>query len=100
MNQVRFARRALGDIERLERFCASQESSLWTTFMAELDLAVHMLENFPGLGVFYLTGPPNVRRILLRKTQYHVYYRFQPEKSLIVILALWSTRRGRSPSLR
>ena len=39
-----------------------------------------------------------VRRILLRRTRYHLYYRVDPGAGRLDILALWHARR-RPPSL-
>jgi len=39
-----------------------------------------------------------VRRLLLRSTRYHVYYRTQGDE--VVVLAIWSALRGTGPDLR
>ncbi|NUQ76737.1 MAG: type II toxin-antitoxin system RelE/ParE family toxin [Polyangiaceae bacterium] len=39
------------------------------------------------------------RRTLLRKTQYHIYYRIDRAAGLVNILALWHTARRRPPRL-
>ena len=36
---------------------------------------------------------PGVRRILLRRTRYHVYYRVEATSGRLEILALWHARR-------
>ena len=41
-----------------------------------------------------------VRRILLRRTRYHVYYTCDPESGSAVIRAVWHAARGRTPRLR
>ena len=42
---------------------------------------------------------PEVRRILLRKTQHHVYYRVDTDPGAVVILAFWSVRQGTLPDV-
>jgi len=44
------------------------------------------------------TRLPNVRRILLHRTRYHVYYRVDAAGERLEILALWHARRP-PPSL-
>ncbi|TKD08850.1 type II toxin-antitoxin system RelE/ParE family toxin [Polyangium fumosum] len=100
MTDVRFARRALGELERIEAWCQANATGLWSTFVAELAQAVRLLRAVPELGAEYQAGPAGVRRLLLEKTQFYVYYRYHPTKALVVILSIWSTRRRRSPSLR
>jgi hypothetical protein len=42
---------------------------------------------------------PGLRRILLRNTQHHLYYRIDQSLGAVVVLAFWSTRRGSQPDL-
>ena len=42
---------------------------------------------------------PGVRRVLLRKTQYHLYYCVDPDGDSVVVLAFWSSRRGSPPEV-
>ena len=42
-------------------------------------------------------GVPHVRRVLMRSTRYHVYFR--PDGADVVVLAVWSAVRGRGPRL-
>ncbi|MDI1477445.1 type II toxin-antitoxin system RelE/ParE family toxin [Polyangium sp. y55x31] len=100
MMDVRFARRALGELERIEMWCQANATGLWPKFVAELAQAVRLLRVVPEVGAEYQAGPVGVRRLLLEKTQFYVYYRYHPTKALVVILAIWSTRRRRPPSLR
>lgn len=43
---------------------------------------------------------PEVRRALLPRTRYHVYYVHDIERDEVVVLALWSALRRRAPPLR
>lgn len=57
-----------------------------------------MLEAAPMLGRLYpATEVPQVRRVLMRATRYHVYYRLDGDD--VIVLAVWSALRGRGPSL-
>jgi plasmid stabilization system protein ParE len=40
-----------------------------------------------------------LRRVLLGRTQYHLYYVVTDEESIVQILSLWHTSRGNAPRL-
>jgi hypothetical protein len=56
-----------------------------------------MLEQTPTLGTHYDGGAKTVRRLLLRRSHYHVYFDEQVGKLFVV--AVWSAHRGRGPRL-
>jgi plasmid stabilization system protein ParE len=66
-------------------------------FTAELESALMALEETPTLGIRYVVGEKNIRRLLLRRTRYHLYFIEQRERLFIV--AVWSAYRGRGPKL-
>lgn len=67
-------------------------------FMEELVAAFDLLQRMPLAGIEYDNGDvPEVRRVLLRSTRYHVYYRVRA--NVVVVLAVWSGYRGTGPSL-
>lgn len=66
-------------------------------FMTELGHALAMLEETPTLGSAYEAGTKRVRRVLLRRTHYHLYVLDEDERLFIV--AVWSAFRGRGPRL-
>lgn len=60
-----------------------------------------VLAETPYIGSPYLRTPvPGVRRLLLKKTPYHVYYRVKEEASEVVVLSVWSTVRKHGPPLQ
>ncbi len=62
--------------------------------------AIRHLLTSPESGVVYTRRRGRViRRWLMPKTRYHIYYRFDAEAQLIVIYTLWGATRGRGPSL-
>jgi len=68
-------------------------------FAEELAAAFALLSDAPLAGRRYRHATvPEVRRLLLRSTRYHVYYR--PHESDVVILAVWSAVRGSGPELK
>jgi len=66
-------------------------------FTDELDVALLALAEMPTLGVSYHAGTRTVRRLLLRRTHYHLY--FVQEAERVFVLAVWSAFRGRTPKL-
>jgi len=68
-------------------------------FIEELAAAFALLTDAPEAGRRYPHPTvPDVRRILLRSTRYHVYYRFYEDE--VVVLAVWSGVRGSGPELK
>lgn len=66
-------------------------------FRAEVERGIETLRELPELGVPYShPGRRGIRRLLLPKIGYHLYYRLGARE--IVLLAVWHTRRG-TPAL-
>lgn len=69
-------------------------------FERELTKALALLAQQPELGAPYIAAPqPGVRRTILRKTQYHVYYSVDRARGLVRVLAIWHTAREHGPPL-
>jgi plasmid stabilization system protein ParE len=68
-------------------------------FAEELAAAFALLGDAPEAGRRYPHPTvPDVRRVLLRSSRYHVYYRLHEND--VVVLAVWSGVRGVGPELR
>ena len=68
-------------------------------FVEELAAASELLGNAPLAGRRYPHPTVSeVRRVLLRSSRYHVYYR--PQGDELVILAVWGAVRGSGPDLK
>ena len=66
----------------------------------ELETAYALLEELPFAGeAIPHSRIPGLRRVLLGKTQYHLYYVVSEEEELIEVLSLWHTSRGHRPRL-
>ena len=67
-------------------------------FAEELAVAFDLLRGAPHVGRRYRHPKiPNIRRLLLRATRYHVYY--SVDRETVVVLAVWSAVRGTGPIL-
>jgi plasmid stabilization system protein ParE len=64
----------------------------------ELAEAFSLLTAQPGIGVSALNTRANdVRRVLLARVHYYLYYRVRGDE--VQVLALWHTSRGTNPNL-
>jgi plasmid stabilization system protein ParE len=67
----------------------------------ELAEAAQRLEGNPEAGAVVLSRRiVGVRRLLLPRSQYYLYYRVEHEKRVIRIEAVWHASRGKGPSLK
>jgi plasmid stabilization system protein ParE len=66
-------------------------------FTNELDQALAKLEQSPMIGSPYEAGVKSVRRLLLRRTHYYLYFVEREER--LQVVAVWSVYRGRGPTL-
>ena len=68
-------------------------------FLDELDETIELIETTGVLGVVYeANAKRRVHRLLLRKSEYHVYL-VRKSDDQVVIVAIWSARRKRGPKL-
>lgn len=69
-------------------------------FADEVEHAFALMRALPGIGE-PVEHPrlPNLRRLLLTGTRYHLYYRLSNEQQSVEVLGLWHTARGREPHL-
>lgn len=71
-----------------------------TLFEDELAAALRQLAALPLVGSVYEGARlPGVRRVRLRRSQFHVYYTIDREKRDVVVRAVWHCARGRAPPL-
>jgi plasmid stabilization system protein ParE len=70
-------------------------------FTEEIEAAFERISQAPYSGALYSqrNAPSDVRRVLLRRTRYHVYYTCDPEAGRAVVRAVWHATRGRGPRL-
>ena len=69
-------------------------------FAQELADARRLLAATPELGSPYVErGEVLVRRLLLRRTQNHVYYEIDRSTGVVMIVAVWGAPKGEGPTL-
>ena len=65
---------------------------------ADFAAVLSLLTDHPEAGAAF-EPDPRFRRVLMPHTQYYVYYKFDRETRVIVLVAVWGTARGRPPRL-
>ena len=69
-------------------------------FRREIDAIVRLLERSPMLGMTYIeSSAPGVRRILIGRSRYHVYWEVDLPARIVTITAVWHSGRGSGPPL-
>jgi plasmid stabilization system protein ParE len=69
-------------------------------FEEELEEAFRDLLAMPHLGTRYpMAKRPHVKRLLLKKSKYHLYYSLERDEAVLIIHSVWSARRKRGPKL-
>lgn len=86
-------------VRTIEAWWRKERPAAPSLFVEELAAAFALLGEAPQAGRRYKHPTlSDVRRILLRSSRYHVYYRIH--ESNVVVLAVWSGVRGSGPELK
>jgi len=99
--KIKIGRRASRQAERASDWWHENRSAA-ELFDREFGEALRVLAARATAGVSYPTERrPALRRLLLPKTEYHVYFALEREdkETLIVIHSVWGARRERGPKL-
>lgn len=94
--KVELSDEARAEVERADAWWRENRPAAPDLFANELDQALIALEGAPGIGVRY-EPKPSVRRLLLQRTSYHLYFVAQADR--VYVVAVWSAYRGRGPEL-
>ncbi|MCA9707858.1 MAG: type II toxin-antitoxin system RelE/ParE family toxin [Myxococcales bacterium] len=99
--EVRVSPQAVEQVRAAQRWWAANREAAPSPLRDELAKGLQRLAELPEIGPPYPNDRvPGVRRLLLRKSQYHIYYVYDARgPGLVVVLAIWSARRGREPRL-
>jgi plasmid stabilization system protein ParE len=98
--RVGFSRTADAQIEMIEAWWRENRPAAPDMFSRELETAVHLLEMSPLIGKAYPEAPvPEVRRLLIGRSRYHIYWEVDAGSQVVTVLAVWHARRGSGPSL-
>ncbi|HEV7507771.1 MAG TPA: type II toxin-antitoxin system RelE/ParE family toxin [Thermoanaerobaculia bacterium] len=98
MLKVEVTPRAAAQIERAAAWWAENRPAAPDAIRIDFQEATSLLSRQPGVGTKASTARyPDLRRLFLSRVRYHIYYRVDPGK--VVILAFWHASRGTGPSL-
>jgi plasmid stabilization system protein ParE len=69
-------------------------------FAEDVERAFEIISSLPGTGepVFH-SRLKGLRRLLMGRVRYHLYYHVDQERETVEVLALWHTSRGTTPTL-
>ncbi len=94
--KVELSAKARAQVREIDAWWRENRQAAPDLFTDELDRALFALEETPALGVRYAPRP-SVRRLLLKRSGYHVYAQEEPER--VFVVAVWSVFRRRGPRL-
>jgi len=87
-------------VERAQAWWEENRPAARGALQDELRVAFQLVASQPACGtVIPSTRFQGVRRILLRRVGYFLYYRLAPRKKQVEVLAFWHARRGTGPAV-
>jgi plasmid stabilization system protein ParE len=94
------ARRVVRQVEQKEAWWAKNRPAAPDLFAREFRDTLEHIRTTPGSGIGWPTPRrPGLRRILMARTQNHVFFLLDDETQTIHVLAVWGAVRERSPKL-
>lgn len=98
--RLRVSRRAGRQIRDASTWWPRHRDKAPIAFADDLDDALHLIRELPRAGEPDKRGRvPGVRRVLLSRSRYHLYYTVDEAAKTVEVLALWHTSRGTPPRL-
>jgi plasmid stabilization system protein ParE len=98
--RVEFSPEALDQAERIGSWWAANRRAAPDLFRDELGAGVAALEVAPRIGSPYPPGAvTGLRRLLLPRSQHHVYYTVEEQAVCVRVHAVWHTSRAHGPLL-
>ncbi len=98
--KIEIAKRASHQVERASSWWQENRPHAPLLFEHEFEEALRRLESMPRSGLLYPTARrPTLRRLLLPKTEYHVYFALERDETVLVVYSVWGARRERGPKL-
>jgi hypothetical protein len=98
--KLRIGRRAQEQAARLGQWWAEHRDKAPGLFVDELEATFRFLCVEPSAGVRWPTPRrPTLRRVLMRRTQNHVYFVVDVAADVVHVLAIWGVPRGKTPKL-
>lgn len=97
--KIEIGKRAQRQVERASDWW-HEKARYPPLFDQEFEDALRRLLRTPNAGSPYPTAKrPHLMRLLLPRSEYHVYYSLEGDDARVVIHSVWGARRGRTPKL-
>ena len=97
---VSFTPRASREVAAAKRWWRANRTKAPNALEEELRSTLDLIAATPGIGaVARNVRLPGVRRVLLNRVNYFLYYRPDPEAHRIEVVALWHASRGTGPAI-
>lgn len=86
-------------IQRIDLWWRKNRQKAPVLFAQQIAWAIAFLSETPLLGSPVIMGKRHLRRLLMRKTGYYVYYDVNEKAERVEMRAVWHTARGKTPRL-
>lgn len=98
--KLRIGKRAQGQAERIEKWWGERRPEAPTVFTDELEQVFKTICERSDAGVSWPTARrPKLRRILMPRTENHVYFQIDDDGETVYVLSIWGGPRGTAPKL-
>jgi plasmid stabilization system protein ParE len=96
--RVKVSARAVSQIDKAAEWWAENRPTAPGAVRTDIGEALALLARQPGIGTTYEGArTKGVRRLLVGRIRYFIYYRVTPET--LEVLTVWHMSRGKQPSL-
>lgn len=94
-HRVELSPEALEQAQAIRAWWIENRPSAPDLFVEDLSATIRKLANLPRFGARYeISGVREMRRLLLLRTRYHVYYSVDDDARLVRIHAIWHLSRA------
>lgn len=98
--KLRIGKRAQQQADRIEAWWVDRRPAAPTLFTDELEQTFRDICERPGAGVSWpTTRRPQLRRILMFRTENHVYFEIDDDTQTVHVVSVWGGPRGQLPKL-
>lgn len=98
--KLRVGKRAQQPADKIEAWWVENRGDAPTVFLDELEKTFRYICKVHSAGVRWPTPRrPSLRRILMRRTNNHVYFAIDDATETVHVHAVWGAPKGRTPNL-
>jgi plasmid stabilization system protein ParE len=98
--RVKVSARAASHVRKAAEWWVENRPAAPGAVRTDIGEALALLAQQPGIGTAYEGRTKGVRRLLVGRIRYFIYYRVTPDMpDTLEVLAVWHVSRGKQPSL-